>query len=55
MNKLLDKLKFERKFFRIRDKLIIEIFYSTGIRLSELINIKLEDVDVKKGVIKVLR
>lgn len=54
MNKLLDKLKFEKNFSAYRDKLIIEVFYSTGIRLSELINIKLTDVDPLKNQIKVL-
>ena len=54
MNKLLDKLKFEKNFSGYRDKLIIEVFYSTGIRLSELINIKLTDVDPQKSQIKVL-
>ena len=54
MNKLLDKLKFEKNFSAFRDKLIIEVFYSTGIRLSELINIKLTDVDPLKSQIKVL-
>ena len=54
MNKLLDKLKFEKNFSGYRDKLIIEVFYSTGIRLSELINIKLTDIDSLKSQIKVL-
>ena len=54
MNKLLDKLKLEKNFSAYRDKLIIEVFYSTGIRLSELINIKLTDVDPLKSQIKVL-
>ena len=54
MNELLDKLKFEENFSGSRDKLIIEVFYSTGVRLSELINIKLTDVDSLKSQIKVL-
>jgi integrase/recombinase XerC len=54
MNKLLDKLKFNEDFSGYRDKLIIEIFYSTGIRLSELINIKVTDCDSVKKQIKVL-
>ena len=54
MNELLDKLKFEENFSGFRDKLIIEVFYSTGIRLSELINIKSIDVDCLKSQIKVL-
>ena len=39
---------------KIPDKAILELFYSTGIRLSELINLKLEDVNFKKNLIKVL-
>ena len=54
MHDLLNKLELKDDFSGLRDKLIIEIFYSTGIRLSELINIKIVDVDVKKSQIKVL-
>lgn len=39
---------------RIFDKAVIELFYSTGIRLSELINLKLKDVDFHRNTIKVL-
>jgi len=35
-------------------RLIIEILYGTGMRLSELINLKLEDVNLKAGTVKVL-
>ncbi|MCB7480941.1 tyrosine-type recombinase/integrase [Christiangramia sediminis] len=41
-------------FEGIRDRLIVELFYSTGIRRIELINIKLPDLDLEKGVLKVL-
>jgi len=41
-------------FEGIRDRLIVELFYSTGIRRIELINIKLTDLDLEKGVLKVL-
>ena len=37
-----------------RDKLIIEIFYSTGLRREELINIKSQDIFLKEGLIKIL-
>lgn len=37
-----------------RDKLIIELLYATGLRVSELVNIKLEDIDKKEQIIKVL-
>ena len=38
----------------LRDKLIVELFYSTGIRRIELVQIQLQDVDVSQGLIKVL-
>ncbi len=51
---LLDELTFEEGFNGVRDKLIIELFYSTGIRQSELINLKLKDVSLSSNTIKVL-
>lgn len=38
----------------LRDRLIIEMLYGTGIRLSELINLFQKDVDLQRGTIKVL-
>lgn len=38
----------------LRDALIIELFYSTGIRLSELVDIKIENLDFYGNKIKVL-
>ncbi|MEE3302979.1 MAG: tyrosine-type recombinase/integrase, partial [Candidatus Neomarinimicrobiota bacterium] len=37
----------------LRDKAIMELFYSTGMRLSELINLNIESVDHKNHLIKV--
>ncbi|MDB4158520.1 site-specific tyrosine recombinase XerD [Gammaproteobacteria bacterium] len=37
-----------------RDKAMIELLYATGMRISELINLKLTDVDIQRSVIKVL-
>jgi len=37
-----------------RDVLILEMFYSTGIRLSELVNIKIGDIDFINKKIKIL-
>lgn len=37
-----------------RNKLIVELFYSTGIRRAELIGIELKNVDLGGGVLKVL-
>ena len=41
-------------FESLRNKLIVELFYSTGIRRSELINIKISDVDFANETVKVL-
>ncbi len=38
----------------LRDKLIVELFYSTGIRRIELIELKLHDVDLESDTLKVL-
>ena len=39
----------------IRDKVIIELLYATGIRVSELINIKLKDIDMNLPGVKSFR
>ena len=36
-----------------RDKAMIEVLYATGIRISELINLKITDIDVNRSVLKV--
>jgi integrase/recombinase XerC len=41
-------------FEEIRDKLVVELFYATGIRRAELINLMVSNVDLSSGVIKVL-
>ncbi|WP_457618843.1 tyrosine-type recombinase/integrase [Lutibacter sp.] len=41
-------------FESLRNKLIIELFYATGIRRSELINIKITDIDYVNETVKVL-
>jgi len=41
-------------FESVRDKLIVELLYSTGMRRSELVNLRLNDIDRSNGVVKVL-
>ena len=38
----------------IRDKAMIEMLYATGMRISELVNLKLNNVDINRCVVKVL-
>lgn len=52
--KLLNDYKFEDSFIGIRDNLILEMLYGTGIRLSELINLKTETIDLDPLLLKVL-
>jgi len=52
-DRLLDKMTFPDTFEGVRDKVIIELFYSTGIRVSELVNLKEEDIDESAQLIKV--
>ena len=53
MEKLLDEENFGDSFDETRDRLVICIFYETGIRLSELIGLKDSDVDLQRMTIKV--
>lgn len=43
----------ESTLIGIRDRAILEVFYSTGIRLSELINLTLFDCDLVGGYVRV--
>ena len=54
INSLLDNFVFQDNYDGVLDRLIIDLFYSTGIRRSELINIKLFDVDLSANKLKVL-
>lgn len=53
MNFLLDDVIFGDDFTGMRNKLIIETFYNTGIRLSELINLRTVDIYDDSPAIKV--
>ncbi len=44
LDRVLNEIKYPDGFEGIRDKLIIDMFYTTGIRRAELINLKLADV-----------
>ena len=54
MAMVLNEFHFDDTFEGIRDYVIIELFYSTGIRRSELINIKLQDIETSNRTLKVV-
>ncbi len=54
MELLLDKVKFEEGLNGERDKLIIDLLYNTGIRLSELVNLTEANINTYNNTIKVL-
>ena len=54
INYLFDNLKVENNFEGQRDLLILELLYGTGIRISELINLKTKNINITKKEIKVL-
>lgn len=51
---LLDDFPFPDNFQGWRERLIMELLYATGIRLSELLGLKEEDINRYEGTIKVL-
>lgn len=51
---VLNQLTFPESYDGIRDKLIIDVFYTTGIRRAELINLHFQNVDIHSNTIKVL-
>ena len=54
LDAVLNLLKYSEGFEGVRDKLIIDLFYTTGIRRTELINLKLSNISLSNGTIKVL-
>lgn len=54
LEKLLDDFHFGENFSGIRDKTIVEMLYLTGMRRSELIGLRDEDIDLTSGVVRVM-
>jgi integrase/recombinase XerC len=54
MDLLLDGIDFGTGFPALRDRLILEMLYATGMRLSELTALKETDIDFHQSTIKVL-
>lgn len=54
LDQVLNQLTYPEGFDGIRDKLIIDLFYTTGIRRVELIDLKMQNVDLSNNTLKVL-
>jgi len=54
MDVLFDQFEFPQTFEGIRDRTIMLMFYCTGMRLSELVNLNIQNVDLNIGQLKVL-
>lgn len=54
MEKLFQEDLFENSFKGQQDRLIIELFYDTGIRLSELLSIRRYDIDLSANTVKII-
>lgn len=54
MERAMTQIPFEDDFEGIRDRLIIELLYTTGMRRAELINLRIDNVDLQNKTIKVL-
>jgi len=54
MEQLLTNLEFAEGWKGYTEKMVIQLFYATGMRLSELINCKENHLDISKRIIKVL-
>jgi len=50
----IDNLSASKDFTTLRDKLIVEMFYSTGMRRIELVRLKEKDIDFYNKTVKVL-
>ena len=51
---VLNLLKDQDSFLGSRNKLIVELFYSTGMRRGELVNLKLIDISFSQKTVKIL-
>ncbi|APZ46630.1 integrase [Polaribacter reichenbachii] len=54
INEVINLVSDQSDFTSVRNRLIVELFYSTGIRRIELINIKERDINLSDSTIKVL-
>jgi integrase/recombinase XerC len=43
----------DRDFFTLRDRAMLELLYSSGLRVAELVALNLTDIDLAKGTVRV--
>lgn len=53
-DKLLDSAIFANNFWGLRDLLVIDLFYFTGLRVAELANLLVSDVSLESNTLKIL-
>ncbi|RZJ89418.1 MAG: integrase, partial [Hymenobacter sp.] len=53
LNRMLNSFEFEDSFAGVRDQLILETLYGTGIRLSELLGVTDDDLDLGARTVRV--
>lgn len=53
LNRMLNSFEFEDSFAGVRDQLVLETLYGTGIRLSELLGITADDLDMGARTVRV--
>lgn len=54
LDNVLNQIQYPDGFEGVRDKLIIDLFYTTGIRRTELIHLKLSNINLSNSALKVL-
>ena len=54
LDMVLNQITYKEGYEGVRDKLIVDLFYTTGIRRTELINLKTNNIDLSNNTIKVL-
>lgn len=54
IDKVLNQIQYKKGYEGIRDKLVIDLFYTTGIRRSELINLEIANINLSNATIKVI-
>ncbi len=54
MQNMLENIQWKTEFEQLRNQLILEFLYSSGLRRSELLNVKISDIQIDKQLVKVL-